>query len=555
MQRLDTRQPARRWVALLTWGLLAALAAGSPVQAAPAGSAFTYQGSLADGALPASGSFNLRFRLYDAATAGGQIGATVSHSSVPVAGGLFTVVLDFGVGAFQGDARWLEIDVQPDVPGGLLTTLSPRQPLTPVPYALFALGGVGGGAYWQASGTHITNTNTGNVGIGVATPTQKLTVGGRGDFHDQVDAVRGVTVHRAPGAASARASIFNANLLGSEIGGQLHTWDEANRLTAMFGSSTGDGGWAYLFSSDGFPGVIANGGTTKGDVGVWNSGNERTVFINGDEGDGGADIALHSGRDQTVQIDAHVNGSGYIGLGTADGQGSVEIRGDEGDGGSNIAMKVGGSTRLELDAESPGDGSNVILRNHVGIGTVLLDSQENANAGEVHVKGEFGQFGVSIYGDFGDGHGRVVTDVLEITGGADLSERFDIAAPAQQPIVPGTVVCIDPSAPGRLAVSTRAHDKRVAGIVSGAGGVAPGMLMGQNGTLASGAHPVALTGRVYCQADASNGPIEPGDLLTTSDVPGHAMKAQDPARAQGAILGKAMTPLAEGRGLVLVGLQ
>jgi len=68
---------------------------------------------------------------------------------------------------------------------------------------------------------------------------------------------------------------------------------------------------------------------------------------------------------------------------------------------------------------------------------------------------------------------------------------------------------------------------------------------------------VALTGRVYCLVDATYGPIAPGDLLTTSDTPGHAMKASDHVRAQGAILGKAMGHLETGRGLVLVlvGLQ
>ena len=66
------------------------------------------------------------------------------------------------------------------------------------------------------------------------------------------------------------------------------------------------------------------------------------------------------------------------------------------------------------------------------------------------------------------------------------------------------------------------------------------------------APPIALSGRVYVQGDASAGAIEPGDLLTTSDVPGHAMTVRDHAKAQGAILGKAMSALADGKGLVLV---
>ena len=64
--------------------------------------------------------------------------------------------------------------------------------------------------------------------------------------------------------------------------------------------------------------------------------------------------------------------------------------------------------------------------------------------------------------------------------------------------------------------------------------------------------PLALTGKVYCKADASFAPIAVGDLLTTSPTPGHAMKAHEPGRAFGAILGKALRPLPEGQGLIPV---
>ena len=76
--------------------------------------------------------------------------------------------------------------------------------------------------------------------------------------------------------------------------------------------------------------------------------------------------------------------------------------------------------------------------------------------------------------------------------------------------------------------------------------------MQQEGTVADGSLPVSLSGRVYCWVDACDGAIRPGDLLTTSDTPGHAMKVSDYTRAQGAILGKAMTSLEQGTGLVLV---
>jgi hypothetical protein len=150
-----------------------------------------------------------------------------------------------------------------------------------------------------------------------------------------------------------------------------------------------------------------------------------------------------------------------------------------------------------------------------------------------------------------DHDGWTKVSVLEITGGADLSEQFDVAAQDEQ-VKPGMVVAIDASNPGKLAVTDRPYDRKVAGVVSGAGGVKPGMLMGQKGTVADGKHPVALTGRVWTLCDAAQGAIEPGDLLTSSKTAGHAMKVTDHARAQGAIIGKAMTALDEGTGLVLV---
>lgn len=93
--------------------------------------------------------------------------------------------------------------------------------------------------------------------------------------------------------------------------------------------------------------------------------------------------------------------------------------------------------------------------------------------------------------------GRTTTDVLKITGAADLSERFEIQGLGSgDPPSPGMVVSIDPGNPGALVVSSHAHDKRVAGIISGARGVKPGLLMGQTDTAVDGENPVALTGRV-----------------------------------------------------------
>ncbi len=156
-------------------------------------------------------------------------------------------------------------------------------------------------------------------------------------------------------------------------------------------------------------------------------------------------------------------------------------------------------------------------------------------------------FAVQPNGDtYTAGNARVRT--LEIAGGADLAEPFPLS---DATVEKGSVVVIDAEHPGRLKVSTRAYDKRVAGIVSGANGIQPGISLRQEGALEPGEN-VALTGRVYVRADATHGAIEPGDLLTTSDRAGHAMKATDHDRAQGAILGKAMSALDAGQGMVLV---
>jgi hypothetical protein len=139
---------------------------------------------------------------------------------------------------------------------------------------------------------------------------------------------------------------------------------------------------------------------------------------------------------------------------------------------------------------------------------------------------------------------------ITIEGGADLAEPFKITS-GENEVPQGAVVVIDDQNPGHLKLSDLAYDTRVAGVVSGANGISPGIQMQQQGILDGGKN-VALTGRVYVLANTSNGAIRPGDLLTTSSTPGHAMKVTDHGRAQGAILGKAMTGLSESKGMVLV---
>ena len=119
---------------------------------------------------------------------------------------------------------------------------------------------------------------------------------------------------------------------------------------------------------------------------------------------------------------------------------------------------------------------------------------------------------------------------------------------------PGCVVIFNEG--GALSASTKAYDKQVAGVISGAGAYRPGVILDRRISDRPRA-AVALVGKVFCKVDADYGPIEIGDLLTTSPTAGTAMKASDPSRAFGAVIGKALAHHSAGKGLIpiLVTLQ
>jgi hypothetical protein len=146
MRGRDQRILARAAGVLLT--VVAQTAAWGAV-----GTSFTYQGLLNHNAGRANGDYDFQFKLYDLATTGTQIGTTATLENVAVLNGLFTVKINFGTGAFGGGARWLEVHVRPGSETGAYTALSPRQELTPAPYAL-ALPNV------------YTNEGTNFVGVG-----------------------------------------------------------------------------------------------------------------------------------------------------------------------------------------------------------------------------------------------------------------------------------------------------------------------------------------------------------------------------------------------------
>jgi hypothetical protein len=164
--------------------------------------------------------------------------------------------------------------------------------------------------------------------------------------------------------------------------------------------------------------------------------------------------------------------------------------------------------------------------------------------------------GVGITAQGGHLAAKFVGDV-EVSGdirlvNADCAEDFDIASAVS--VDPGTVMVLGDH--GVLVPCLGAYDKRVAGVISGAGDFKPGIVLDKRESDGI-RQPIALLGKVFCKADAAFSAIAVGDLLTTSPTPGHAMKAADQSRAFGAVIGKALRPLPSGQSLIpiLIALQ
>ena len=264
-------------------------------------------------------------------------------------------------------------------------------------------------------------------------------------------------------------------------------------------------------------------------------------------------------------------------IGQSDGGGRINLFGTSGDFGSQLLEIVakdnsnrGGRITLKNNdageavviktAEGGADLKQGVieLMNGTGVRTIKIDGRAGDDD-HSHISlwdGVSSDYTIQINSNWGEsGNSRIVTDELEIKGGSDLAEYFDVTGNVEN-IKQGHIVSIDPNIPGALKLSTQKNDKLVAGVISGANGVNTGFMMGQDGSIADGDFPVALTGRVYVYANNECGEIKPGDFLTTSSTSGEAMKVRDIDSAQGSIIGKAMTSIDEnGFVLVLVNLQ
>jgi hypothetical protein len=202
--------------------------------------AFTYQGRLDLSDNPADGAYDLRFIMYDSDSGGSQVGATVTDEDVSVVGGLFSVEIDFGAAAFNGDARWLEIAVRPGDATGNFTVLNPRQPITAVPYAITAL---------SAGSFTLPSSSTGST----ETLSNLLEI-------EQEGTGNGLVVDRTSTEASPGMAIIGQN---SGAGAAINAVTSYATGTGIFAQATGEDGVAGSFqgsTSVNLDGVISVSG-------------------------------------------------------------------------------------------------------------------------------------------------------------------------------------------------------------------------------------------------------------------------------------------------------
>ena len=597
-----------------TLALLAAL--NSQLSTAFAqGTAFTYQGRLNNGTNPANGHYDFIFTVWNASSGGSEIGGTSTSLGVGVTNGLFTVTVDFGSGIFTGPTYWLQITVETNGVGPYVS-LSPRQQLLPTPYAIFAESANATGltgtipvgelspdvALLDATQT-FTGWNSFSGNISLLDPTKTIVFPATGGANSPmmamfasgtVNADRMVIAHSLAfptwglqyqdasdkfNFLSAGTPVLTVNLgsqsvytignvgIGTTAGAQqflsVHggvNIDQANVNGGFIdnGLSTGYGLTFGSGSGEGIASKRTVGGNQFG-LDFYTSFTTRmSIYNNGNVSLNGNTLLLEPSTAGSFANDGLVFGDGGL-PGINNGYGPW-LAGYYGGALGGLAPNV---VALSWDA-----GGDVSVSNNLSVGSLTVRGDylvvnggtplyayigDDGNGNDVQIGSQrSGITAVAAYNTADDAYMHFYCSSITIEGGADLAEPFQISKPDQdQAISPGAVVVIDDQNPGQLRLSDHPYDTRVAGVVSGANGISPGIQMQQQGVLEGGKN-VALTGRVYVQADTSNGTIKPGDLLTTSSTPGHAMKVSDHVRAAGAILGKAMTGLSEGKGMVLV---
>jgi len=605
---------------LLAMGMLALLVlAMGPVQAQgpdggtpqAIGTAFTYQGQLEKDGNLVNDTCNLEFRLYTAASGGSQVGPTQSRSGVVVTDGLFTIPdLSFGIGAFAGDSRWLEVAVQ-CTGDPAFATLSPRQEMTPAPYALYA-SSVGPhehwGETWSGSGTGLTLSggDTGLSGSGsiYGLYGESAAAGGRG-VRGYASAATGATFG-VSGTADSNSGTGVYGVAGASSGTTYGVYGRADSpdgtgvygvagapsgttygVYGQVGSSSGTGvyGWATHTQGTSY-GVAGRSDGYRG-VGVYGYASALFGLNDGVYGETASSfgIGVHG------ESSASTGGTGVFGqarmygvYGRADG--TYQPYGVYGQSTSTVGHGMHGEATTTTGATYGVYGE---AKSNTGVGVYGYASSTLGGSGlYAHNKGP-GSAGSALWAQAENASGIAIwgrntsndaTLVLENYGSGDLIRAFisggelrfrvtndgdvrsdagfhtpaaDMAEmlPAAAGLEPGDVLVI--GADGKLARSSEPYQPTVVGVYS----TRPGFVGGSGiGGDSNDRVPLAVVGVVPVKASAENGPIRPGDLLVASATPGHAMRA-GPNPPIGTVIGKALAGLERGTGIIqmLVVLQ
>jgi hypothetical protein len=539
----------KRWLAVSVLSALVVLSTLAGVHAQGVTQPFTYQGFLRQGGAPLNNpSQSMRFRIFDA-LAGGTMLWDSGALTVSVSNGLFTVQLNPPASIWTGADRFLEIQVG-------ATTLSPRVRIGSTPYAntatllnMFQSGTTNpdrmvithspaftnwGLMYRDTDDSfHFLNNGATVLRVGLAGPTALQIPAGAGAGRVLTsDAAGNASWQDLPAGASvwavSGANIYNTNTGNVGIGTTTPTAKLDVRGGMLVDSSSGSLRIGYPSSA--------------------NQWHFNTM-------NGGADLQLWENAVNTVRM--YFKAGGNIGIGTTAPAARLDILGGNWDTASTEGdLRIGNATyRLKIGVATGGGGAgHATIAAQGGVNALSLGAGTTLDTQRTLTITGAGNVGIGTASPAAklDVNGTARVKVLEITG-ADLAEKF----PTTETLEPGTVVEIDPDNPGHLRKARGAYNKRVAGVVAGANGLSKGIILG-NLEGSEDHTPIAMSGRVWVYADATHEAIEPGDLLTTSDTPGHAMKASDPSRAHGAVLGKAMTRLEKGKTgmvLVLVNLQ